>query len=229
MEIPRIQLLEEIIKFRSRVAVASTKSVFEYADIKVVQFVWQIYIVDVDNNKFEDWHGVSHGLPSEDVILKLRETMSVLAFCKDNAERVNRALRSACQQSCVENGNTIVNSLSFMELKKLFMENVKKTTSFQEFFIDEPHRRKVSKLLHDFINERNIYTHGLLCINKQDASFIISAQDRKTKEDQYYSLSTGNLESFLHAAVFLISVLNKFSSDVVNKVLSTTGKSSEKN
>ncbi|MBJ7882957.1 hypothetical protein [Gelidibacter salicanalis] len=107
---------------------------------------------------------------------KLRKFTVLKEKCSSVAENLNDNLRSFLTQYYENDKQSKhINNLSFSELRDCLSDILKKDNRFFsiEGLLMPEQRKSFRRLFADFITDRNIYTHGKLCLRLDDDSIFL--------------------------------------------------------
>ncbi len=136
---------------------------------------------------------------------------SIIGHCITNGEDINNQLRDlilAIKE--INSTKEEILKLDFMALRDLFSEFLDnyKDIHNESNFNSKNQRKGMTKLFFAFITDRNIYTHGVLRIQRPEEVFVIDYIENK-KEKARVEVSIQALESFLTISDLLKSLLTE--------------------
>lgn len=135
---------------------------------------------------------------------------SIIGHCITNGEDINNQLRDLLLSIQVPYSNEEILQMDFMRLRDVFSSFLEKYTEIhnESNFNSKNQRRGMRKLMFGFITDRNIYTHGVLRIQRPEEFFVIDyIENKKVKVKVGVTLQI--LESFLQISGLLKSLLNE--------------------
>ena len=139
---------------------------------------------------------------------------SVISHCITNSEAVNNQLRNFLLDINELNINKEeILKMDFMTLRNTFSEffHAYKSIQNESNFNTKAQRKALTKFMHQFITDRNIYTHGTLRIQRPEEIFVIDYIEN-SKAKVRAEVTNEILESFLNIANLIRSLLNQISS-----------------
>ncbi len=134
--------------------------------------------------------------------------------CIRVAENLNETLRSfLTQYSNINNLNEkeTLYKLDFMKLRDRLSEIVKKDEQFRqiELLSSNQNRKYITKTFTEFIEDRNIYTHGHLHIRLNDGLVLISYIDKKYNKHACCIINAEIIQSFFDTYKTLNDTVSK--------------------
>ena len=148
---------------------------------------------------------------TKDVAETFLKFQSIIAHCITNAEGVNNQLRDLllgikelkyCKEEIMQK--------DFMTLRGIFSDFFHSYNSIKRElnFDTKAKRDSLTKFMHQFITDRNIYTHGVLRILRPEDLFVIDYIEEK-KQLVRCKVTIEILESFLLISDLIRSLLNQ--------------------
>jgi hypothetical protein len=147
---------------------------------------------------------------TNDVAERYLKFQSIIGHCVINGEGINNQLRELLLSIHVPYTKEEILQMDFMRLRDVFSSFLKRYTEIHNElnFNSEKQRSSMTKLMFTFITDRNIYTHGLLRIQRPEETFVIDyIENKKVKVRVEVTLQV--LESFLQISSLLKSLLNE--------------------
>ncbi len=147
---------------------------------------------------------------TKEVAERYLKFQSILGHCITNSEAINNQLRDLLLSiKELKHSKEEIMKMDFMNLRDVFSDFLKSYTAIQS----EPNFRKdqikaLTKIMNQFITDRNIYTHGVLRIQRPDNIFVIDYIEGK-KEKARVEVTLEILDSFLQIADLMRSLLNQ--------------------
>lgn len=140
--------------------------------------------------------------PAEEKLVLYAGMQSLIKSCVDNAEDIKSTLHQLYigktkPQSEEEKKEAL--KIDFMKLRDWYMDDIRSSKIYQEFSITYNSTKKLkpfSKLFHDFVMDRNIYTHGTLCFVKPNFDFVILYIDSASNGQKYATIDLNILKSY---------------------------------
>jgi len=133
-----------------------------------------------------------------------------LNYCNNNAEMLNIQLRNVLISTRTrEEAKAELYKLYFIGLRDLFSKylNEDKLIHQEEAFNTKKKKKKITSTFHQYITDRNIYTHGKLKLLMPDEKFYIDYVLEK-REPSRVEISKEIIQSFLDTSVSLKEVLS---------------------
>ena len=134
--------------------------------------------------------------------------------CIRMAENLNENLRSFLSQySDINNLNEkdMLYKLDFMNLRDRFSKIVKGDQQFRHIDLlnSNPNRKNLTKTFTEFIEDRNIYTHGHLHIRLNDSLILITYVDKKLNKHACCIVDGEIIQSFFDTYKTLNETVSK--------------------
>jgi hypothetical protein len=136
---------------------------------------------------------------------------SIIGHCITNGEDINNQLRDlllAIKQ--IPYSTEEILQMDFMRLRDVFSSFLDRYNEIhnESNFNSKNQRKGMTKLMFAFITDRNIYTHGVLRIQRPEEVYVIDyIENKKAKVRVEVTLQV--LESFLQISDLLKSLLNE--------------------
>lgn len=136
---------------------------------------------------------------------------SIIAHCITNGESINNQLRDLLLSiKELKHSNEEIMKMDFMALRGVFSDLLHSYTAIKNEpnFNTKEQRKGLTKMMHQFITDRNIYTHGVLLIQMPEEIFVIDyVEEKKAKERCKVTIDI--LESFLKISDLLRNLLQQ--------------------
>jgi len=135
---------------------------------------------------------------------------SIIGHCITNGEDINNQLRDLLLSIHVPYSKEEIIQMDFMSLRGVFSSFLDRYTEIhtESNFNSRKQRSGMTKLMFAFITDRNIYTHGILRIQRPEEVFVIDyIEHKKLKVRAEVTLQI--LESFLQISTLLKNLLNE--------------------
>jgi hypothetical protein len=139
------------------------------------------------------------------------EFQSIIGHCITNGEDINNQLRELLLGiKELNHSEEEILKMDFMVLRDVFRDFLDKYTDIhnESNFNSKDQRKGMTKLMFSFITDRNIYTHGVLHIQRPEEVFVIDYIENK-KEKARVEVTLQVLESFLQISDLLKNLLNE--------------------
>jgi hypothetical protein len=134
---------------------------------------------------------------------------SIITHCITNGETINNQLRDFLLTiKEVEHSKEDILKMDFMALRGVFSDFLHGFTAIKREpnYDTKEKRQNLTRMMHRFITDRNIYTHGVLSIQRPEEIFVIDyIEEKKSKERCKITLPI--LESFLQASIVIRNTL----------------------
>jgi hypothetical protein len=139
---------------------------------------------------------------------------SIISHCITNGESINNQLRDLLLSiKELKQSSEEIMEMDFMRLRGVFSDFLHGYTAIKKEpnFNTKDHRKGLTKFMHQFITDRNIYTHGVLLIQRPEDIFVIDyIEEKKSKVRCEVTLEI--LESYLKISDLIRSLLLEVSS-----------------
>jgi len=136
---------------------------------------------------------------------------SIIGHCITNGEDINNQLRDLllCTKELNRASEDIL-KMDFMGLRDVFRDFLNRYTDIhsESNFNSKQQRKALTKIMFSFITDRNIYTHGVLRIQRPEEVFVIDYIENK-KEKARVEVTLRVLESFLQISDLIKNLLNE--------------------
>jgi phosphatidate phosphatase PAH1 len=148
---------------------------------------------------------------TKDVAETYLKFQSIIGHCITNGEDINNQLRELLldikEINCPKED---ILKKDFMALRDVFSDFLEKYADIhnESNFNSKNQRKGMTKLMFSFITDRNIYTHGVLRIQRPEEVFVIDYIENK-KEKARVEVTLQCLESFLQLSDLIKSLLNE--------------------
>lgn len=120
---------------------------------------------------------VENILPEQLEIRQYYILQTHINHCVNNGEAINRKLRELMQSVYAKNTQTRsdILKMDFMKLRDVFSEFLKAFKPLRgiEEYNSNQKIKKITKVMNQFIIDRNIYTHGQLALYRPGGTFLI--------------------------------------------------------
>lgn len=151
---------------------------------------------------------------TKDVAETYLKFQSIIGHCITNGEDINNQLREFLL--AIEELNSTkedILKMDFMTLRDVFSNFLDNYPDIhtESNFNSKNQMKGMTKLMFSFITDRNIYTHGVLRIQRPEDVFVIDYIENK-KEKARVEVTLQVLESFLQISDLLKSLLNEIGS-----------------
>jgi len=148
---------------------------------------------------------------TKDIAETYLKFQSIISHCVTNGEGINNQLRDlllAIKE--LNRTKEEIMKMDFMALRGVFSDFLDKYTDIHDEpnFNSKNQRKDMTKLMFSFITDRNIYTHGVLRIQRPEEVFVMDYIENK-KEKARVEVTLQILESFLQISDLLKSLLNE--------------------
>ncbi|MBK7375601.1 MAG: hypothetical protein KA409_03000 [Ferruginibacter sp.] len=134
---------------------------------------------------------------------------SIITHCITNGEAINNQLRELLLTfKELKHSKEEIMQMDFMGLRGVFSDFLHHYTAIKKEpnFSTKEQRKGLTKMMHQFISDRNIYTHGTLLIQRPEEIFVIDyIEEKKTK--QRCEITLAILQSFLQASILIRNLL----------------------
>lgn len=148
---------------------------------------------------------------TKDIAETYLKFQSIIGHCITNGEDINNQLRDLLLSiKELSFSNEEILKKDFMALRDVFSDFLDRYTEIHSElnFNSKEQRKGMTKLMFAFISDRNIYTHGVLRIQRPEELFVIDYIENK-KEKARVEVTIQVLESFLQISDLLKSLLNE--------------------
>lgn len=118
--------------------------------------------------------------PSDESITKYFGMLHLMKICADNAEHIkDRFLEFNLKLSLPDLTKNQIEKLDFIKLKDRLMEFVKKDSHIKtvDKYGSNMKMKPFRKDLEQYIKDRNVYTHGQLCLKYPEKEYVVSYID----------------------------------------------------
>jgi hypothetical protein len=136
---------------------------------------------------------------------------SIIGHCITNGEDINNQLRDLLLSiKELNRSNEDIMKLDFMALRDVFSDFMETYTDIhsESNFNSKKQRKGMTKIMFSFITDRNIYTHGVLRIQRPEEVFVIDYIENK-KEKARVEVTLQALDSFLQISNLIKTLLNE--------------------
>lgn len=153
--------------------------------------------------------------PSSEKIIEFGAMQSLMKSCVDNAEDVKNTLHDmylSRHRPSNEKERVEMMKIDLMALRKWFLDDILDSKIYQEFSkYDSTAKFKLfSKPFHQFVTDRNIYTHGKICIESPDFEYIIEYIDADTKYKELAYVAPEMLKSYNEFYKEILRVIKEY-------------------
>jgi hypothetical protein len=134
---------------------------------------------------------------------------SIITHCITNGEAINNQLRELLLNiNELKQTKEEIMRLDFMALRGVFSDFLHSFTAIKREpnFNTKEQRKGLTTMMHKFITDRNIYTHGTLLIQRPEEIFVIDYIEEK-KDKVRCEITLNVLESFLKISALLRDLL----------------------
>ena len=134
---------------------------------------------------------------------------SIIMHCITNGEAINNQLRDLLLNiKELKHNNEDILKMDFMALRGVFSDFFHRYTAIKNepSFSTKEQRDVLTKVMHRFITDRNIYTHGVLRLQRPEEIFVIDYIEEK-KAKVRCEINLDILESFLKISDLLRNIL----------------------
>lgn len=136
---------------------------------------------------------------------------SIIGHCITNGEDINNQLRDLLLSiKELNHSNEDILKMDFMGLRDVFSDFLDKYIDIQSElnFNSKKQRKGLTKIMFSFITDRNIYTHGVLRIQRPEEVFVVDYIENK-KEKARVEVTLQVLDSFLQISDLIKNLLNE--------------------
>jgi len=158
----------------------------------------------------------AHLISGTDPRVKNYEAMQgLMNNCINNAEDIKSSINSICMVANAAVGEEERAELmkkDFMWLKQWFMDDIRGSKLYKHFeHYDSTKKLKdFSRGFHDFITDRNKYTHGKLCFVSPEFHFAIEYIDEKTKKKTFAHINADVFKSYNNIYKQIIQFISEY-------------------
>ncbi len=212
-----MQLLRPIPYKTEHKIIINNSQNFEYTDpifqTKTTKSINVLTIGEFGYNK--PTFNVDLSAPNEEKLIIYAGMQSLIKSCVDNAEDIKSALhqlytRKKNPQS--EDERKEVAKIDFMKLRDWYMNDIRSSKIYQEFskYNSTKKLKHFSTAFYNFIMDRNIYTHGILCIVKPHYDFVIQYTDSESHRQKIATIDLNILQSYNDTYLEIKSVMTEY-------------------
>ena len=190
-------------------------------------FETRINIVEMNSGVDENGYlkGKSIGEIPLEIIENILKHSDLKSHCSQLGEILNQKLLSFLIQYFPDSRKNELMDKDFMNLRNEFREIIKKDERFYDVtrLQTANSRKTIRRHFTNFIEDRNIYTHGSLQYRTNDSKVLIKYIDKPNKEFTYSEISLDIMNSYEE----LYNLLNKILIDMRNQLTKTRIKENE--
>jgi hypothetical protein len=176
---------------------------FEFTDHEfAISMMKKISMVSISKTSFKSSNAVDIQIfnfdPTEQQLLTYVKMQNLIKSCADNAEYIKDQLLTIIISLFPNDDRKELMKLDFMKLKDRFMDYLKKDVLIKtlEQYNSNQKLKPFRQNFNSFVLDRNIYTHGLLCILRPDFNYIIEYIDNFSKNKTYAYITIEMLQSY---------------------------------
>lgn len=201
---------------------------FEYHesifDLTMKKSINILTIADFSNNYTTIDLEQAMEMPNNDIVIKYASMQTLIKICVDNAEEIKNSLQQLYVSKTKPETNEekkMANEIDFMNLRDWYMKDIRDSKIYLDFkeYNSTKKLKPFSSAFNDFILDRNIYTHGQLCIVRRSWDFLIQYIDKKSNGIRYAIIDSNILKSYNDCYDKIRMVMREYNVIHQNKLL----------